>query len=91
MDHCRNILSGPLIEKIVFKIASITLESPTAQLICVSQISFDRRSYASQYYNQGMLVTAQIELQKQANNQWFINRLEITQINMYPARWSDIR
>jgi hypothetical protein len=91
MDHCRNILSQPLIERIVPRIVSFTLESPTAQLICVSQISFDRTSYASQYYNQGMLVTTQIELRKQANNQWFINSLEITQINMYPASWSDIR
>jgi len=91
MRHCRNILSRPLIDKIVPRITAINIKPPNADLICVSQISFEQNSYASQYHNQGMLITAKIELKQQANNQWLMNRIEITQINMYSASWSDIK
>jgi hypothetical protein len=82
MSRCRTILSGPMAEKIIPRIASITVQSPTAKIVCTSQISFDSRSYVSQYYMQGMLITTEIELQKQVNNQWFISSVEIIQINM---------
>jgi len=91
MRHCRSILSEPLIETIVPRITAVSIEPPNASIVCVSQISFSPSSYASQYYGSGMLVTTRIELQKQATNQWLMNRIEITQINMYAASWSDIR
>ncbi|MHC4130912.1 MAG: hypothetical protein ACYSSP_05915 [Planctomycetota bacterium] len=91
ITRCRNILSRPMVEKIIPSITSITVESPTAKVLCTSQVSFDSRSYVSQYYMQGMLISTEIELQKQANHQWLISRLEITQINLQPASWSNIQ
>jgi hypothetical protein len=91
ISRCRNILSGPMVEKIIPRIASVSVGSPTAKVVCTSQISFDSRSYVSQYYMQGMLITTEIELQKQLNDQWLISSIEIIQINMQPASWSDIR
>jgi hypothetical protein len=91
MSHCQCVLSQPLVEKIVPRIASITVESPTARAVCTSQISFDNKSYVYQNYMRQMLVTVNIELQKQLNNKWLINRVEIVQINMQPASWSNIR
>jgi hypothetical protein len=80
-----------MVEKIIPRIASVSVGSPTAKVVCTSQISFDSRSYVSQYYMQGMLITTEIGLQKQLNDQWLISSIEIIQINMQPASWSDIR
>jgi hypothetical protein len=91
ISRCRNILSRPMVEKIIPRIASIIVESPIAKVVCTSQISFDSKSYVSQYYMQGMLIRTEIELQKQPNDQWLISSIEIVQINLQPASWSDIR
>ncbi|MHC4757647.1 MAG: hypothetical protein ACYTE8_03225 [Planctomycetota bacterium] len=91
MARMKSMLSQPFVEKITPRIASITVESPTAKVNCTSQISFDSSSYVSQYYMKEMLVTTDIELQKQSNDHWLINRIEIVKINLQPANWSDTR
>jgi hypothetical protein len=90
MSHCRAILSEPLIEKNIKRIASIDIQPPEATAIFTVRILFDKQSYVYQNFKQQMLTKVQLNLQKQLDNHWLINRAELLEIDLHPADWQDI-
>ncbi|MFZ0035714.1 MAG: hypothetical protein WAK60_12100 [Sedimentisphaerales bacterium] len=90
MAHCGELLSEPLIEKNIKRIVSIDIQPPNATAIFTVRILFDKQSYVYQSFKSQMLVKVQTDLQKQMDNRWLINRVELLEIDMQPAGWKYI-
>jgi len=90
MSHCRTRLSEPLVEKNIKRIVSIDLQPPKATAIFTVRILFDRQSYVYQSFKQQILTEVQADLQKQPDNRWLINRVELLKLDLHPADWRSI-
>lgn len=91
MSHCRIKLSEPLVEKNIKRIVSIDLQPPKATAIFTVRILFDKRSYIYQSFKQQVLTEVQANLQKQPDNRWLINRVELLKLDFHPADWQSIK
>jgi hypothetical protein len=91
MAHCREILSEPLIEKNIKRTVSIDIQPPKATAIFTVRILFDKQSYVYQSFKSQMLTEVQADLQKQLDNRWLINRVELLKIDLQPADWQSIK
>jgi len=91
MYHCRARLSGPLVEKNKKRLPIIEISPPNATVTLTVIIHFDKQSYVYQEIQRLMQTKAKINLQKQQDGRWLINRVEILEINMQRAKWRDIR
>ena len=90
MSDCRATLSEPLVEKNIKRIVSIDIQPPEATIIFTVRILFDRRSYVFQSFKQQMLTKVEVDLQKQPDNRWLINCVELLEIDLHPADWRNI-
>jgi len=90
MSHCRTRLSKPLVEKNIKRIVSIDLQPPKATAIFTVRVLFDRQSYVYQSFKQQILTEVQANLQKQPDNRWLINRVELLKLDLHPADWQSI-
>ena len=90
MNHCEMILSEPLVTDIVSRIVSLEITSPRAEAVFTMRLVFDERSFVAQSFKKLMLLKIRIELQKQ-NKDWLINRVELVEIDMMPAKWADVK
>ena len=90
MRRCKSLLSKPLIEKAIARLVSIDIQPPEASAIFTVRVVFDKQSYIYQYRQQ-MFFKMKLQLQKDRNKQWLINRAEILEIDRRPANWRDIK
>lgn len=92
MSHCRGTLSRPLVEENITRIGKIEFSSPktTATATFTVRIRFDQESYI---YNskREMFTKVQLNLQKEPDNRWLINRAEIVAVDLQPFGWKDIK
>ncbi len=91
MEHCRDALSGPLIEKTIARTVSVDIQGPKATVIFTVRMLFDKRSFIYQDFKQQMLTEAQADLRKQPDGGWLINRVELLQIDLQPAKWQSVK
>lgn len=91
MAHCREVLSGPLIEKNIKRTVSTTILPPKATEIFTVRIFFDKQSYVYRSFKQQMMTEVQADLRKQANGGWLISRVELLKIDFRPAKWQSVR
>jgi hypothetical protein len=90
MSNCRAALSEPLIGKNIKRIVSLSIQPPKATAIFTVRILFDRQSDVYQSFKQQILTEVQADLQKQPDNQWLINRVELLKLDLHPANWQSI-
>ena len=91
MYHCRARLSGPLVEKNKKRPPIIEISPPNATVTLTVTIHFDKQSSVYQDIQRLMQTKSKINLQKQQDGRWLINRVEILEINRQRAKWRDIR
>lgn len=90
MYNCRTKLAGPLVEKNITRIGSIDIQGQTANAIFTVRTVFDKRGFMYDF-KRLMLTKVKIDLQKETDKSWLINRVEILEIDMRPANWKDIK
>jgi hypothetical protein len=92
MSYCRATLSRPLVEENITRIGKIEFSSPktTATATFTVRIRFDRESYIYSFKRE-MFTRVQLNLQKEPDNRWLINRAEILAIDLQQAGWKDIK
>jgi len=90
MDYCRALFSQPLIEKNKKLALAIEISPPTATATFTVLTRFDKQSYVYQSFKSQMLVKVQINLQKQPDKSWLINRAEILELDRQPVNWKNI-
>ena len=91
IHHCRVLLSEPLIEKNIKRILAIEESAPKATVTLTVRIVFDKRSYVYQDFKREIFTKVKLDLQKELDNKWFINRVEILEIDRQPVKWQDIK
>ncbi len=91
MYHCRAKLSEPLVEKNKKRPPIIEISSPKATVTLTVTIHFDKQSSVYQDIQRLIQTKSKINLQKQQDGRWLINRVEILEINMQRVSWRDIR
>jgi len=90
MRHCRARLSEPLVAKNKKRPPIIEISSPKATVTLTIIIHFDKQSYVYQDIRL-MWAKVKLDLQKEQDKRWLINRVEILELNMQRANWRDIR
>lgn len=90
MKHCRNLLSEPLIEKTRQVGMKVEISSPKAEVTLAVKVHFDEQSHYREY-QPFVFVKIELDLQKEPDKRWFINRAEILEINKQPVTWRNIR
>ena len=91
MFSCRSRLLGPLVEKNIARIVAIDISPPTATATSTMRIVFDKRSLVYQNFKSQVLIKLKLDLQKQLDNRWLINRIEILEMDRQPVNWRDIK
>ena len=91
ISHCSAQLSEPLVEKNYKTILTMDIQGPTATAIFTTRMLFDKRSYLYQSFKSQMVIKMKLELKKQPDNNWLINRAEILELDRQPANWRHIR
>ena len=90
MRHCRARLSGPLVEKNKKRPPIIEISPPKATVTLTIIIHFDKQSHVYQDIRL-MWAKVKLDLQKEQDGSWLINRVEILELNMQRANWRDIK
>jgi hypothetical protein len=90
MNHCRRLLSEPLVKKSRQTGVKIEISPPTAEVTLTVKVHFEEQSRYSEYLSFGIL-KMKLGLQKEQDKRWFINRAEILEVNKQPVSWRDVR
>lgn len=91
MADCRRHLSQNSVEKIKKTGQLVTISGPKAKAAVFILITFDKDSYVSQNFISFIQMKVELQFQKQTDNEWQLNRIEILEINRQPTRWNQIR
>lgn len=91
VNHCRRLLSEPLVRtsKEIGVIREIT--PPRAKVILTSVIHFDEQSWVSREYRSFVWLKIKLDLQKEEDKRWLVNRAEILEVDKQPVNWSYVR
>ena len=88
---CRRHLSQNSVEKIKKTNQLVTISGPKAKAAVFIFITFDKDSYVSQNIVSFIQMKVELQFQKQTDNEWLVNRVEIREINRQPTGWNQIR
>lgn len=89
--HCRSLLSEPLVEKNKKRALVIKESTPKATVTLTVLTHFDKESYVYQNFKSSLLTKIKLDLQKERDKRWLINRVEVLEIDRQPVSWKDIR
>ena len=90
MAYCRRLLSEPLVEKNKKTALVIEVSPPTATATLTALTKFDQRSSVYEY-KRAMLTKIRLNLQKEQDGRWLINRAEVLQLDRQPVKWRDLK
>jgi hypothetical protein len=82
-------LSGPVIEKNVLRIVSLTVNPPDANAVLTVRVVFDPKGPIHDFQKQ-MLFKFDAYFIKQADD-WLFRRVELLEIDMHPLDWQQMR
>jgi len=91
LRYCKAEFSKPLVAKNVKRILAIDISSRNATVIFTMRLVFDKRSYVYQNFKMLMLIKIKADLQKEGNERWLVNQVEILEIDGQPAEWQFIQ
>ena len=92
LSHCRQVLSQHIVEnnKITNSLITISGDNATATIFMTTRFNTD--SYVAKTYNiPFVLIEVDINFQKQSDNNWLINRIEVRRLNRQQTNWGQIR
>src|SRR4030043_1726947 len=91
MNHCRRLLSEPPVHKAKQVVLKVEISSPTAEVTLTSIVHFEKQSRVYQDYKPFVILKMRLDLKKERNKSWLINRAEIIEIDRQPVKWREIR
>ncbi|MBW8041601.1 MAG: hypothetical protein FVQ85_16620 [Planctomycetes bacterium] len=91
MNHCRRLLSEPLVRKNNKMGLNIEILPPKASVILTVIIHFEKESWVFREYRPFVTLKIELDLQKEQDKRWLINRAEVREIGGHPFSWRDIR
>ena len=91
MNHCRKLLSEPLVEKSRNIGLKKEISPSKATVTLTAKIHFDKQSRVYKEYKSFVIIKIKLDLQKEQDKRWLINRAEIFEIDRQQVNWRDIR
>ncbi len=91
MNHCRRLLSEPLVEKTRKMSLEVDISSPKAEATLVAKVHFEKQSRVYRNYRPFVIFKIKLDLQKGQDKRWLIHRTEVLEIDRQPVKWRDIR
>jgi hypothetical protein len=91
MKHCRRLLSEPLVNKAKKMGMKVEISPPSAAVTLTSIIHFEKQSHVYKNYRPFVILKMRLDLKKEQDRSWLINRAEILEIDQQPVKWRDIR
>ncbi len=91
MNHCRRLLSEPLVNKAKKMGLKVEISPPSAAVTWTSIIHFEKQSRIYREYKPFVILKMRLDLKKEQDRSWLINRAEILEIDRQPVKWRDIR
>ena len=92
LSHCRQALSQHIVEnnKITNSLITISGDNATATIFMTTR--FDADSYVAINYGISfVLIEVDIYFQKQSDNTWLINRIEVRRLDRQQTNWRQIK
>jgi len=69
----------------------INLSGPTATAVLFATLVFDKESFIARNYKSFLFVKAKLDLKKQPDKKWLIERIEVLELDRQPVNWGSIR
>lgn len=91
LADCQRELQRNLVEKNKKTGQLIKISGPKATATVFMLITFQKDSYIAQNFLPFLQIKVDISLQKQTDNTWLINRVEIRELNKQQTTWGQIR
>jgi hypothetical protein len=92
IDHCRERLVPPAVEKVGKVGMALEITPPTAVVTLTVKVTFEQESYwVRNYGKSAALVKARFWLRKQADANWLVTRIELLEVDTVPVNWDMAR
>ena len=65
--------------------------SPKATATLTVRTVFEKQSYVYQSFKKEVFTKVKLDLQKELDNGWLINRIEILEVDRQPVNWQHIK
>jgi hypothetical protein len=91
MNHCRSLLSEPLVENTRKMSLDIDISSPKAEATLVAIVNFEKGSHVYRDYKQFVIFKIKLYLQREQDKRWLIHQTEVIEIDRQLFKWRDIR
>ena len=69
----------------------VNLSPSTATAVIFTTLVFDKESFIARNYKSFLFVKAKLDLKKQPDKKWLIERIEVLELDRQPVSWSNIR
>ena len=90
MAYFKSQFAEPFIRKATRMNLEIDLKAPQATATLIMLVKFDEKSSVYQY-KPFLFIKARLSLDKQADKQWLISRVELLEIDRQPSSWRKVR
>ena len=91
MRYCRQMLSGPFIEKNTKIGSTLEITAPTAKATLTVMTRFDPNSFVYKNNIRAMMVKVELFMQKQPDKSWLFEQIELRSINKQPMTWRQVK
>jgi hypothetical protein len=91
MAHTWRQMERSGVQKIKKNSALIRVSPPHASATIIVLVRFEQDSYIAQNYKPWLLIKLRVNLQKQPDKSWLINRAEVLEVDRQPVQWQQVR
>jgi hypothetical protein len=91
MAHIWKELERSGVQKVKKNSALIQVSPLQANATIIVVVRFEKDSYIAQNYKPWLLIKMRINLQKQPDRNWLINRAEVLEVDKQPVHWRQAR
>jgi len=91
LAHFRSELTRSSVSKNTETGLLIKLSAPKATAVLFATLVFDKESFIARNYKSFLFVKARLDLKKQPDKKWLIERIEVLELDRQPVNWGSIR
>jgi len=91
MAHSWKEMERSGVQKIKRSSALVQMSPPQATASLIVIVRFEQDSYMAQNYKPWLLIKLRINLQKQPDKNWLVNRAEVLEVDKQPVQWRQVK
>jgi len=91
MAHAWREIEQSGVQKVKKNSVLIQVSPPQATVNLIVVVKFEQNSYIAQNYKRWLLIKLRVNLQKQPDKNWLVNRAEVLEVDKQPVQWREVR